>query len=151
MSYFPDHLTQFSCWKFCVNFKCNNGRNITLQQTVQYKNRNKGYNNNNPLDQIIIMIIIILIFSMECPKECREAVPSLIYAAARFADLPELRNLRNLFTEKYGNSLDCWTSKELAICFLISEIQTFTLRTRTNINCRFFFFFFFKVFDHLMP
>ncbi|KAH7547292.1 hypothetical protein FEM48_Zijuj01G0294200 [Ziziphus jujuba var. spinosa] len=48
----------------------------------------------------------------ECPKECREAVPSLIYAAARFVDLPELRNLRNLFAEKYGNSLDRWTNEE---------------------------------------
>lgn len=53
--------------------------------------------------------------SRECPEECREAVPSLMYAAARFADLPELRDLRNLFTEKYGNSLECYINKEVAI------------------------------------
>ncbi|KAJ8629005.1 hypothetical protein MRB53_022328 [Persea americana] len=39
----------------------------------------------------------------KCPKECREAVSSLSYAAARFADLPELRELRSIFTERYGN------------------------------------------------
>ncbi|XP_041017448.1 uncharacterized protein LOC121259774 [Juglans microcarpa x Juglans regia] len=48
----------------------------------------------------------------DCPEECKEAVASLIYAAARFADLPELRDLRAMFTEKYGNSLDSFTSKE---------------------------------------
>ncbi|KAJ1404119.1 Vacuolar protein sorting-associated protein Ist1 [Sesbania bispinosa] len=48
----------------------------------------------------------------DCPDECKEAIPSLIYAAARFSDLPELRHLRTLFTEKYGNSLEPYISKE---------------------------------------
>ncbi|CAN4088916.1 unnamed protein product [Withania somnifera] len=47
-----------------------------------------------------------------CPEECREAVASLIFAAARFADVPELRELRSLFTERYGNFLECYVSKE---------------------------------------
>lgn len=49
----------------------------------------------------------------ECPEECREAVPSLMFAAARFADLPELRALRSLFAEKYGNSLESYVNQEL--------------------------------------
>ncbi|KAK4395261.1 hypothetical protein Sango_1680400 [Sesamum angolense] len=48
----------------------------------------------------------------ECPDECKEAVSSLVFAAARFADLPELRELRALFSEKYGNSLDPYLNKE---------------------------------------
>ena len=52
--------------------------------------------------------------SRECPNECREAIPTLMYAAARFADLPELRELRSLFTEKYGNSLDSYVIKEVS-------------------------------------
>ncbi|KAK4269418.1 hypothetical protein QN277_022578 [Acacia crassicarpa] len=47
-----------------------------------------------------------------CPDECKEAIPSLIYAAARFSDLPELRNLRTLFREKFGDSLEPYISKE---------------------------------------
>ncbi|XP_011072343.1 muscle M-line assembly protein unc-89 isoform X2 [Sesamum indicum] len=50
----------------------------------------------------------------ECPEECKEAVSSLVFAAARFADLPELRDLRTLVSEKYGNSLDCYLNKEFA-------------------------------------
>ncbi|CAL0325987.1 unnamed protein product [Lupinus luteus] len=48
----------------------------------------------------------------DCPDECKEAVPTLIYAAARFADLPELREFRTLFTEKFGNSLEPYINKE---------------------------------------
>ncbi|KAL6140913.1 hypothetical protein ACLB2K_059205 [Fragaria x ananassa] len=49
----------------------------------------------------------------ECPEECKEAVSSVIYAAARFSDLPELRDLRNIFTKKYGDSIQAFVNKEL--------------------------------------
>lgn len=48
----------------------------------------------------------------ECPEDCREAVSSLMFAAARFADLPELRELRSLFTERYGKSVESYANKE---------------------------------------
>ncbi|QCE08953.1 bile acid:Na+ symporter [Vigna unguiculata] len=48
----------------------------------------------------------------DCPDECKEAIQSLIYAAARFSDLPELRELRTLFTPKFGNALEPYISKE---------------------------------------
>lgn len=51
-------------------------------------------------------------FNSECPDGCKEAIPSLIYAAARFSALPELRDLRTLFTGKFGNSLEPYISKE---------------------------------------
>ncbi|XP_039166040.1 uncharacterized protein LOC120292135 [Eucalyptus grandis] len=50
----------------------------------------------------------------ECPEECREAVSSLMFAAARFSDLPELRDLRDSFQERYGNSLDCFIDQEFS-------------------------------------
>ncbi|KAL3528773.1 hypothetical protein ACH5RR_008095 [Cinchona calisaya] len=48
----------------------------------------------------------------ECPEECREAASSLMFAAARFSDLPELRELRTVFTERYGNSIESYVNKE---------------------------------------
>ncbi|KAJ8440044.1 hypothetical protein Cgig2_020532 [Carnegiea gigantea] len=48
----------------------------------------------------------------ECPEECKVAAASLIYATARFADLPELRDLRAHFNDKYGKSLEPFVSKE---------------------------------------
>ncbi|XP_057501672.1 uncharacterized protein LOC130785508 [Actinidia eriantha] len=48
----------------------------------------------------------------ECPEECREAVGSLMFAAARFSDLPELRDLRDTFQERYGSSLEHFVNHE---------------------------------------
>ncbi|XP_062090761.1 uncharacterized protein LOC133797022 [Humulus lupulus] len=48
----------------------------------------------------------------ECPEECRAAVASLMFAAARFSDLPELRDLRQMFYERYGNSLELFRNEE---------------------------------------
>ncbi|TVU08608.1 hypothetical protein EJB05_42017 [Eragrostis curvula] len=48
----------------------------------------------------------------ECPPETREAVSTLIFAAARFPDLPELCDLRLLFTERYGNFVEHFVSLE---------------------------------------
>ncbi|XP_047312111.1 uncharacterized protein LOC124915442 [Impatiens glandulifera] len=42
----------------------------------------------------------------ECPEECRESIGSLMFAAARFPDMPELRDLRDLFQERYGTGLE---------------------------------------------
>ncbi|KAM1112557.1 hypothetical protein ACFX13_046245 [Malus domestica] len=38
----------------------------------------------------------------DCPNDINEAVSSLIYASARCGDLPELRGIRKLFGERYG-------------------------------------------------
>ncbi|RID77667.1 hypothetical protein BRARA_A00557 [Brassica rapa] len=49
----------------------------------------------------------------ECPEDCREAVSSLMFAAAGFSELPELRELRQMFHEKYGDSLSVFVNQEL--------------------------------------
>eukprot|EP00252_Welwitschia_mirabilis_P025558 TRINITY_DN8033_c0_g1_i1.p1 TRINITY_DN8033_c0_g1~~TRINITY_DN8033_c0_g1_i1.p1 ORF type:complete len:628 (+),score=149.27 TRINITY_DN8033_c0_g1_i1:384-2267(+) len=37
-----------------------------------------------------------------CPTDLKEAITSLVFAAPRCADLPELQEVRSLFTAKYG-------------------------------------------------
>ncbi|KAJ4846407.1 hypothetical protein Tsubulata_006032, partial [Turnera subulata] len=48
-----------------------------------------------------------------CPEDCREAVSSLMSAAARYSELPELRDLRDTFYERYGNSVELFVNQEL--------------------------------------
>ncbi|KAK9049550.1 hypothetical protein SSX86_013571 [Deinandra increscens subsp. villosa] len=48
----------------------------------------------------------------ECPDDCKETISTLMFAAARFADLPELRELRSLFVERYGDYLEPYVSQE---------------------------------------
>lgn len=43
---------------------------------------------------------------------------SLMFAAARFSDLPELRDLRQIFQERYGNSLELFVNQEVMLCEL---------------------------------
>nr|CAB3448917.1 unnamed protein product [Digitaria exilis] len=55
----------------------------------------------------------------ECPQEALEAVSTLIFAAARFPDLPELCDLRHMFTEKYGSSVEPFVNSEF-----VQKLQT---------------------------
>ncbi|KAJ0250410.1 Regulator of Vps4 activity in the MVB pathway protein [Hirschfeldia incana] len=49
----------------------------------------------------------------ECPEECREAVSSLIYAAAWVPDVPELKDLRAVFTHRFGSFIHSSVNHEL--------------------------------------
>ncbi|KAG0470626.1 hypothetical protein HPP92_017326 [Vanilla planifolia] len=48
----------------------------------------------------------------ECPNEAKEAVATLIFAAARLSNLPELADLRHVFSERYGTRLESFVNKE---------------------------------------
>uniref|UniRef100_A0A0D3F0Z3 IST1-like protein n=1 Tax=Oryza barthii TaxID=65489 RepID=A0A0D3F0Z3_9ORYZ len=48
----------------------------------------------------------------ECPQEALEAVSTLIFATARFPELPELCDLRHMFTERYGSFVEPFVSSE---------------------------------------
>ncbi|GAB2225279.1 hypothetical protein Droror1_Dr00006070 [Drosera rotundifolia] len=63
--------------------------------------------------EIILKQLATIQKNSECPEDCREAVASLMYAAARFSDLPELRDLRNIFQERYGSSLEFYVNQKL--------------------------------------
>ncbi|KAK8336104.1 hypothetical protein V6Z11_A09G099700 [Gossypium hirsutum] len=79
------------------------------------QNRTECYNFIMQFTECISKHVSIMQKKRECPEECKEAIPSLIYAAARFADLPELRELRALFTKKYGNSLEPYLNQEFVV------------------------------------
>lgn len=61
------------------------------------------------------MLPYVLDLFRQCPEECRETVASLMFAAARFSDLPELRDLRDVFQERYGNGLECFVNQVVGL------------------------------------
>jgi hypothetical protein len=72
------------------------------------------------------MNTFVLCFSFpnrECPPEFRKAVSTLIFAAARYPDLPELCDLRHIFTEKFGNFVEHFVSREVRKMMLICCYQ----------------------------
>lgn len=63
--------------------------------------------------EIVLKHLSVLQKLRECPEDCREDVASLMFAAARFSDLPELRELRDLFQERYGSSVEYYVNEKL--------------------------------------
>ncbi|KAK9715321.1 hypothetical protein RND81_06G156900 [Saponaria officinalis] len=63
--------------------------------------------------EIVLKYLSVLQKLRECPEDCREAVASLMFAAARFSDLPELRDLRDVFQERYRSSLELYVNQKL--------------------------------------
>jgi len=53
------------------------------------------------------------ILNRECPEEAMEAISTLNFAAARFSDLPELYDLRRIFTERYGSQMESSVNAEV--------------------------------------
>lgn len=47
----------------------------------------------------------------ECPAELREAVASIIFAAPRCSEVPDLLQIKNLFTAKYGKEFNMAASE----------------------------------------
>ncbi|KAJ6796071.1 Uncharacterized protein M6B38_221720 [Iris pallida] len=62
--------------------------------------------------ECILQLLPSLQKQRECPEEAMEAMSTLIFAAARFSDLPELCDLRTLFTERYGSEMESSTNGE---------------------------------------
>lgn len=56
----------------------------------------------------------------DCPNDINEAVSSLIFASARCGDLPELRVIRKLFGERYGQGF-ARTAVELSLGNLVNR------------------------------
>lgn len=66
------------------------------------------------LESLSLNHLSILLYR-ECPEDYREAVSSLMFAAARFSELPELRKLRQIFQDRYGNSLELYVNQEVIL------------------------------------
>ncbi|MCD7456255.1 hypothetical protein HAX54_031036 [Datura stramonium] len=52
--------------------------------------------------QILIEKRVLIKTKGECPEELAEAISSLIFAASRWGEFPELHELREIFTSRYG-------------------------------------------------
>jgi len=66
-----------------------------------------------------LIIESVMFLNSECPQEALESVSTLIFAAARFPDLPELCDLRHIFTEKYGSSVEPFVNSEVLKLLLL--------------------------------
>ncbi|CAN4112922.1 unnamed protein product [Withania somnifera] len=75
---------------------------IRVEHIIREQNVWAAYEILELFCQFVFARVPILENQKECPSELREAVASIIFAAPRCSDLPDLLHVRNLFAAKYG-------------------------------------------------
>lgn len=75
---------------------------IRVEHIIREQNVWAAYEILELFCEFVFARVPILESQKECPSELREAVASIIFAAPRCSDLPDLLHVRNLFAAKYG-------------------------------------------------
>ncbi|MCD9641447.1 hypothetical protein HAX54_027632 [Datura stramonium] len=75
---------------------------IRVEHIIREQNIWAAYEILELFCEFVFARVPILESQRECPSELREAVASIIFAAPRCSDLPDLLHVRNLFAAKYG-------------------------------------------------
>lgn len=83
--------------------------------------------------ELVVVRLSIISKQRECPADLKEGISSLIFAAPRCSDIPELSRIRNIFEKKYGKDFvsaatelrpDCGVNRTL--------IEKLSVRTPTG-------------------
>ncbi|EPS66564.1 hypothetical protein M569_08211 [Genlisea aurea] len=75
---------------------------IRVEHIIREHNTWEAYEILELFCEFVLARVPILETHRECPTELQEAVASIIFSAPRCSDLPDLLNVRNLFSAKYG-------------------------------------------------
>lgn len=75
---------------------------IRVEHIIREQNIWAAYEILEMFCEFVLARVPIIESQRECPLELKEAVASIIFAAPRCSDLPDLLTVRNLFTTKYG-------------------------------------------------
>ncbi|KAL5761302.1 hypothetical protein ACOSQ2_020140 [Xanthoceras sorbifolium] len=75
---------------------------IRVEHVIREQNICAAYAVLELFCEFVLARVPILENQKECPSEMREAIASIIFAAPRCSDLPDLLQIKNLFTVKYG-------------------------------------------------
>ncbi|KAI3982730.1 hypothetical protein MKX01_010213 [Papaver californicum] len=75
---------------------------IRVEHIIRETNIREAYSILELFCEFVLARIPILDSQRECPSELKEAIASIIFAAPRCSDLPELLQIQSLFTTKYG-------------------------------------------------
>jgi len=75
---------------------------IRVEHIIREQNILAAYEIVELFSELLAVRLPIIEAQRECPLDLREAIASLIFAAPRCSDLPELLHIRNLFVAKYG-------------------------------------------------
>ncbi|KAL5553166.1 hypothetical protein UlMin_040567 [Ulmus minor] len=75
---------------------------IRVEHVIREQNIWAAYEILELFCEFILARVPIIENQRECPTELREAIASIIFAAPRCSDIPDLLHIKNLFSTKYG-------------------------------------------------
>ncbi|KAK4784934.1 hypothetical protein SAY86_001623 [Trapa natans] len=75
---------------------------IRVEHVIREENLTAAYAIVELFCEFVHARVPIIESQRECPTDLHEAIASIIYAAPRCSDVPDLLIIRNLFTTKYG-------------------------------------------------
>ncbi|XP_056696569.1 uncharacterized protein [Spinacia oleracea] len=75
---------------------------IRVEHVIREQNIWEAYEILEMFCEFVLARVPILESQRQCPSELQEAIASIIFAAPRCSDLPDLLQVKNLFTSKYG-------------------------------------------------
>lgn len=75
---------------------------IRVEHIIREQNIWAAYEILELFCEFVLARVPIIESQKECPSELREAIASIIFAAPRCSDIPDLLHIKNLFTTKYG-------------------------------------------------
>ncbi|CAM8951434.1 unnamed protein product [Rhodiola kirilowii] len=75
---------------------------IRVEHVIREQNIQAAYDILALFCEFVLARVPVLESQKECPPELREAIASIVFAAPRCSDLPDLLQVRNLFGTKYG-------------------------------------------------
>ncbi|ANM58123.1 Regulator of Vps4 activity in the MVB pathway protein [Arabidopsis thaliana] len=75
---------------------------IRVEHVIREMNLWAAYEILELFCEFILARVPILESEKECPRELREAIASIIFAAPRCSEVPDLLQIKNLFGTKYG-------------------------------------------------
>lgn len=75
---------------------------IRVEHIIREENIMAAYEILELFCEFVLARVPILETQKDCPLELQEAIASIIFSSPRCSDLPELMQIRNLFTAKYG-------------------------------------------------
>ncbi|KAI9078527.1 hypothetical protein K1719_039465 [Acacia pycnantha] len=75
---------------------------IRVEHIIREQNIGAAYDILELFCEFVLARVPIIENQKDCPQELREAIASIIFAAPRCSDVPDLLHIKNLFTTKYG-------------------------------------------------
>ncbi|OMO55948.1 hypothetical protein COLO4_35832 [Corchorus olitorius] len=75
---------------------------IRVEHVIREQNIAAAYEILEYFCELLLARVPILETQKECPLDLREAVASIIFAAPRCSDMPDLLQIKNLFSTKFG-------------------------------------------------